>query len=174
MTMATQRCFQSPSMPLGLVATRSQRESSGVKHHRGVDHRLGRSQSRVLMRTVPIISFPDLLANACPNCHTPAICQARSRLLSMNFKLLWLLLPGTAIWENLAHTHQLPKEWQRPGQRAPNGQPWTAHVHHQRFCLPSIIGQKITMGFSRTQRERVCFSSALLDPSHIPVFTLTS
>ena len=126
------------------------------------------------MRTVPIFGFPDLLANVqiAIRRQYGIFNQARSHLFLMSIRLPWLL-SGTIIRGNLARTHQLAKEWQWLGQRAPNGQSCTIRVHHQRFYFPSMIGQTITTCFSGTQQERVCFSSALLDPSHIPAFLST-
>lgn len=154
-------------MPLGLVAAGGQRESNGVNQH------IGRSRSGILMRSFHIVDFPIYWKR--PNGHTQAIWHLQSgtpRFLSDDRRLRWLLL-WTVFKGNMARTQQLAKEWQRMGQRVPYGQSRTIIPHYWCFLLPLIMSQPITMGFSRTQQKRVCFSSALLDPSHIPVFLTT-
>lgn len=163
------KVLQSRSMPLGLVAARSQRESSGVNQH------VRRSRSRISMRTFPIVGFPHLIAGGCPNGHTQAIWHLHSgtpQFLSDDPKLPQLLL-RTVFQGSLARTRQLAKEWQQIGQRVPYGQSWPIIPHYWCFLLPLIMIQPITTGFSRPQRERVCFPSAYLDPSHIQVFLAT-
>ena len=168
MTIATQGCFQSRSMPLGLVAARSQRESSGVNQH------VGRSQSGISI--VPTVGFPNLMV--CPNGHTLAIWHLHSGTspisLSNDLQITVVItsncLPGE--YGDLPLNHLLAKNG-RDGPTAPYGQSWTINIRYRCFLLPLIMSQPITTGFSQPQQERVCFSSARLDPSHIPVFLTT-
>ena len=106
----------------------------------GVNHRIGRSRSGILMRTVPIIGFPDLLVNIhlAIRRQYGISNQARSHLSLMSFKLLWLLL-RTSLQGYLARAHQPAKEWQRlghPGNRGPS-----EYTNGASFCYPPYAEQ---------------------------------
>ena len=115
-TINTQGCVQSPSMPLDLSNSRSQREAKWGQSSRWEITKWNFNENCTY-------HWFSGFAGKCPNCHTPAIwhIQSGTHLCLMSFKSLWLLL-RTGVQGNLARAHQPAKDWQRLGQRGPSGQ----------------------------------------------------
>lgn len=126
-TITIQGCFQSHSMSLGLEAARNQHESSGL------NHRVRRSGSGILMRPVLIVGFPDLLV--CPDGHTLAIWHVQPGTSPISF---WppqnyygycFGLFSRGIWRFTAHS-STGQRMAEIGQLAPYGQSCAIRIHY--------------------------------------------